>query len=579
MNGSDGGPQKRPVTCRTEQSGSGTQGNCLKVNSEESSSATDTEASSADANLKDIPSEGCLARITPVTVPGCASCLTTVFLLVTVGIAAAIFFADPDHVPWTHSITWIRLGLIVALIIAIPMLLHRFLNLWLEGEKSKFPDLEYAWYAGLQALVNNGVSIRSTPVYLIIGTKSEQQEKAIFAASNLGMRVEGVPEGPAPIHWYANPDGIYICCSDASWSSGLASLREELFLDAAGLAEESPVTAPEPAAPVNLPAAAAEIDDTNSGTMMLENFVIPGEGDQTSSLAREDTVSPATEISATMDNASEIDTRTSTEIEPVILSPQYAAASLQELQYLGQLLRRIREPACGINGIVSMLQLEAIHGTPEEMDELKNAIHADLEAIHYATQVFAPVTTLIVGLENERGFRELIRRVGKEKSTMQRFGKKFNVQVLANPHSLASLSAHVCGAFEDWCYFLFREEKSLSQTRNTRLYELLAKVRLSWKSQLGEILSKTIARRDTANKRPFIYSGCYVAATGSTPDRQGFVKGFLEKLGDEQEFVEWTEASLRADAWRKRFSGLGFLVSLALLGSLITMFVIAWLTQ
>ena len=439
--------------------------------------------------------------------------------------------------------------------------------------------MEYAWYSGLQALANNGVSIRSTPVYLIIGTKSEQQERSIFAASNLGMRVEGIPEGPAPIHWYANPDGIYICCSDASWTSGLAALREELILDAAGLAEAAPggVSDQAPVTPASTPspAAAPVIDDTNSGTMMLENFVIPNQ-DGTADLGKEDTVTASDDGGATMETMTSIDTPETSELEPVLLSPQYASTSLQELQYLGRLLRGIREPACAINGVIAMLQLEAIHGSPEEMDELKNAIHADLEAIHYSTQVYSPVTTLVVGLENERGFRELIRRVGKEKSQKQRFGKKFDVQLVPNAKSLSSLSAHVCGAFEDWCYFLFREQNSLSQTRNTRLYELLAKVRLSWKSQLADILEKILVRDGADTKQPFLFSGCYVAATGPTADRQGFVKGFLEKLGDEQEFVEWTENSLTADRWRRRFTIGGILACLTLSLSLLAMFIFHW---
>ncbi len=555
------------------------------MSSEESSN---TDGDGTDAEAPEQPREGCLSRLTPVTVPGCASCLTSLFLVITVIIAAVIFFTDPDHVPWEHTVGWFRIGMVVALVIAIPMLIGRLIRLWMEGESSRFPDMDFAWNAGLFALGTNGLSIRSIPIYLILGTKSEQQERAIFANANLGMRVEGVPEGPAPIHWYANPDGIYICCSDSSWSSALASLRDELMLEAVGKNDESPFQrtssselkpAPTQNAATPAPAAGPDLDPLG-GTLMLENFVIPEDQSSEDTIASSPTADAGSdtisESPSEFDSTSEMDDTEAPGIEPVILSPQYAAASLQELQYLGQLLRRIREPACAINGIVSMLQLEAIHGSTDEMEELRKAVHGDLEAIHYATQVYSPVTTLIVGLEQERGFRELIRRVGTEKASVQRFGKKFDVQVIPESTSMSDLSAHVCGAFEDWCYFLFREEKSMVHTRNTRLYELLAKVRLGWKGRLAEFLSQTIGRGDSATEEPFLFSGCYVAATGNSADKQGFVKGFLEKLKDEQEFVQWTDDATRSDNWRRRFAGIGMIAVVGLFLSLIGMVIYSW---
>ena len=132
---------------------------------------------------------------------------------------------------------------------------------------------------------------------------------------------------------------------------------------------------------------------------------------------------------------------------------------------------------------------------------------------------------------------------------------------------MKNLSAHVCGAFEDWCYTLFREEKSLSHPGNTRLYELLAKVRLGWKSKLSEILKHTVGVGEASNADDLpLYSGCYVAACGETPDRQGFVKGLLDKLKDEQEFVEWTDQAIRQDKTRKKLikAGLAFTAILML---------------
>lgn len=518
-----------------------------------------------EATDTDAMQQGCLARLTPVTPPGCAGCLTAIFLMVALLAAVTAFALDQNSVPWRHAISWWRVLTVIGLLVVIPLTVRRFVQIWIRGEESLFPDLDYAWSAGLHALASNGLSVRSIPIYLVLGSRSELQEKSLFVASGEGMRVEGVPAGPASIHWYANPDGIYICCSDASWCSGLASLREELMADAAGIGQEygnerKTAVALPPVSPASNASGMGESggDAEFSGTMLLDQFVVPSAGMVDSSVPVQESSAQAVEP--------DDDVSLAAPIEPVVLSQQYSSGSLQELRYLCKLLKQIREPICCINGVVSLVQLEAIHGNGEEMVELHKAIRGDLETIQYATQVKAPVTTLIVGMERERGFRELLRRVGKERARVQRFGKKFDVQVIPDATAMQNLSAHVCGAFEDWCYTLFREEKSLSRPGNTKLYELLAKVRLGWKARLGEILKHTVGVGDVSdgNDRP-LYSGCYVAACGETPDRQGFVKGFLDKLKDEQEFVEWTSQAVQQDKNRKKLMKWGLVSTLVIM--------------
>jgi hypothetical protein len=100
---------------------------------------------------------------------------------------------------------------------------------------------------------------------LVLGSSSERQEKAIMAASGLGFRVAGIPEGPAPLRWYANPDRIYIFCSDASRLSALARLVEKRALTngSSGVSNmDGPITmaaAPAPAPQVQSAPAAANV--------------------------------------------------------------------------------------------------------------------------------------------------------------------------------------------------------------------------------------------------------------------------------------------------------------------------------
>ncbi len=621
---------------------------------------------------------GCLTRLLPVTTPGCATWLTAIFMVVTVITVWSFFWLDPDHVPWRHSISLPRIALIGLLLLVIPFVVNRLLKLWLEGSPSPFPDLDYAWEEGLHALASNGLAIQSLPIFLIIGSRSEQQERAIMNAAGLRLRVAGVPEGPSALHWYANSEAIYLFCSDCAWSSAIASLREDLAAEAMARGidgtdpgnvalsdslyasvpppEVNPVTPPTPVpqatqnyagnygnpnAPYALPTSSLPQGSAEPirGTIMLDQYM-PSAGSPASQSPSNPSASPYTPLPPSSSRSSDDDAMRGTLLldeqrgsanrrtavpgfdppnvpygqspsgipspamssapmasipatppeseqsgtyrvsrpevvthEPVLVAPQYSSASLQELQYLGQKLRRARQSVCPINGILTLIQFESIHSTPAELEELQKAIRSDLATIRYAFGLRAPVTAMIVGLEKERGFRELVRRVGRERAVAQRFGRKFDVEAVPTEQEMRALTAHVCGAFEDWAYTLFREEQSLSRPGNTRLYELLSRVRCSWKQRLAEILVGGFGCEagKGAQEDSVLFSGCYFAATGDTPDRQAFVKGVVDKLSDEQEMIEWTREALRTNRRQNRWALAGVIGCVLLLLSLLFM--------
>ncbi|MDX1925743.1 MAG: type VI secretion protein IcmF/TssM N-terminal domain-containing protein [Pirellulaceae bacterium] len=586
---------------------------------------------------------GCLARIIPVTTPGCATLLTVVFLLSTVITVWVIFWLDPNNIPWRHSYSWWRILGILALVVAIPVVVYKTIEIWLEGAPVAYPEVDQAWRAGMQALAVNELSIDSVPIFLITGSSGEAQEKAIMSATGLNFSVEGVPQGPAPIHWYANSEAIYLFCTDASWTSALASLREEMAIEAAvlGINVESPVirqstldlansfsrsaasvptSTPVPASmpaatPTPMPVSAPEPNRPSSpgirGTLELNDFVNPtqpkapapiaspakGSGSFRGTLMLDDanvdapspapvnTPAPVPAVDqsrtswqasqtrpATMSLTGAVDTLS--DRKPILVSHQYSSACLQELQYIGHLVRRARQPLCAINGVLALIQLESIHSSQAELEELQRAIRADLETIRHSFQLKVPVSALVVGLEKERGFRELISRVGRERAMNQRFGRRFDIQAIPARDQMVALATHLCGVFEDWTYTLFREEHALTRPGNTRLYELLSKVRCTWKGRLGDILSggfgcDTNKREENAS---VLFSGCYFAATGDAPDRQAFVKGVIEKMGEEQELIEWTQEALSANKRQNIAANLGAIVAIGLTVSLTLMY-------
>jgi hypothetical protein len=249
--------------------------------------------------------------------------------------------------------------------------------------------------------------------------------------------------------------------------------------------------------------------------------------------------------------------------QPALLPANEAAEQTRRLAYLAQLLRQQRAPLCGVNGVLTLLPFHTMEAGPGEAEELEKAVKTDQSTLQKTLRLRYPVTAVVAGLEAERGFSELIRRVGRERAAAQRFGRGFNLRSRATAEELAAFSAHVCGAFEDWVYTLFREQGALTRPGNTLLYSLLCKVRCNMKDRLTDILAAGYGA-DTdrrSNEAPILFSGCYFAATGPTEDRQAFVRAVFDKLDEEQEEVEWTPEAVAEDRRHRRAALAGFVVS------------------
>ncbi len=466
-----------------------------------------------------------------------AAWLSAFALLVVVAIAWMTFFVEPESVPWRHAMTPGRVIAVVCLLILIPLVVYRVLKLWLEGDTSRFPDLDFAWRAGVTALERNGVDLATVPIYLVLGAASERQERLLFDAAGLGLRVHDVPEGPAPLHWYAGPEAVFLCCTEASWMSALSAFDATRALTemASSLTSlESPtaspympaaadqpamayqpqaLAAPQQAAlpaprPAAMPAATAPMpgggNEDIRGTIMLGqyaaglaaqasqapmaqplppqqapvdlNFGIPPQGGGPAGAAEESGPIGGTmmlQAPIQLPNRQAVAPRpvvgaapptfTAAQRQASVLSPQESAEQLERLQHVCTLLRRARQPLCAINGVLALLPLTTVQGSPREVDELQRAAKSDLRTIGRTLELRCPVTALVVGLEQEAGFRELVRRVGRDRAAVQRFGQRYDVRSQATAEEMNALCADVCGAFEDWVYTLFREQGALSR--------------------------------------------------------------------------------------------------------------------
>ncbi len=501
-----------------------------------------------------------------------ASCLSFLFLVVAaVTTWTFLFFFNPDSISFFSAQGLIRLILILALILVIPIAVFRTITLWMMRESSKYPDVNYAWLAGVDALTEHGMSLRSAPIFLILGTGDERTRRNFMHAAGYDFRVNSVPDGPAPLHWYASPDAIFIVLSDASWlhaaSAATKPIGRLLPSDqprpgVRGAEIRGTIVADEPEA--DSPAASNDgVGEQPEGAKSTEPA--PAELDPASLRG---TMVPPTDLSRPVPKP------VSRRKKPRRITSQASTQLLRRLQLVCSLIRQARHPVCPINGILTLLPFEAIQSLEFDIEELERAISADLSVAQRELQLRCPVTAVVTGMERERGFRELIRRVGQQRAARQRFGQRFDLRTTPTVQELERFASHVGGTFEDWVYTQFAEKDALSRPGNPLLFALLCRVRRSVGTRLKSVLGAGFGFDESiSNSVPIIFSGCYFAATGPRGDRQAFVHGLFDKLSDEQEEIEWTAAAIRDDRRNRLLTLVGWLVGLALLAAMLGLFI------
>ena len=248
-----------------------------------------------------------------------------------------------------------------------------------------------------------------------------------------------------------------------------------------------------------------------------------------------------------------------------------ASENCLRLAYLCRILRKSRKGHCGINGVLALLPFQLTHLISSEIDAISQAARDDLQTIQETLRLKFPVTALLLGLEREKGFKELVRRLPPD-LLARRLGGRFDIRTLPTSEQLNQYSDELCYIFEEWVQNLFRQENALPQQRgNRRLYELVCRVRNQLKPRLRLVLGDSFGYSDAEDppmpleKAPF-FSGCYFAACGEKNEQNAFVRGVLvDKLIAEQSSVEWTSAALVENRINRSIAAAGWFFALGFL--------------
>ncbi len=161
-------------------------------------------------------------RLSGLSLPARAAILVAVFLVISVITALVAFRFTQDRVAMEYWFNPVRVIVIAVLVVVIPIVVYYVLRLWLEGDQSRYPDIDSAWRAGLAQLQQRGLSPARIP-FSCRGDGLRSGGKSVVSRVLHGIAGEERAGRRRQLRWYANPDGIYLVCSDTSSLSRLAS--------------------------------------------------------------------------------------------------------------------------------------------------------------------------------------------------------------------------------------------------------------------------------------------------------------------------------------------------------------------
>lgn len=507
-----------------------------------------------------------------------ASCLTGLILLLLVaGTVLYVWLVDPSVIPARHAWGFWRLLLVGVLLIVIPIVVFRAVTLWIMGEGPRFVDIDFSWRAGIEAMAKQGLDLKSAPLFLVVGGGSQKLRKNVMAAVGKDFLVNGVPDRPAPLHWYVTRDAIYLFIDDAAWTNLAArkyraSVRGRRGRKGPGdrPAGKGPAAGQRPIISTLVPGAGSGETPTAADAGTLSGAELPSDAQPPGGRPRAAGRRPAAyfgTLSPDQVGPTDVALPARPDTDPPIVrrarptGSEESSLQLRRLEAVCAKLKRHRQPVCPLNGVLVLLPFDLLQASRPDIEEVERALSADLSTAQNELQIRCPVTALVVAMEQERGFCELIRRIGRDHAAKQRFGQRFDIRREPTEDELRRFSTYVCGVFEDWVYTLFKEDKVLSHAGNPALYNLLCKVRRSFQARLSDVLAKGFGFDPQVDYHPLLFSGCYFAATGDQPEKQAFVSGVLSKLREEQEDLEWTDAALDADHRRRRMATIGWCVA------------------
>jgi hypothetical protein len=456
---------------------------------------------------------------------------------------------------------WLREGflpILFLLVYALGWLGWWLWKLLLPGEEeSAFPDIDKAWDEAMDALRQAGIGLSDAPLFLVLGRPAGREE-LLFEASHLAFDVKQVPpRRDAPLHVYANRDGIYVTCPGASLLGRQAAIL-------AGEVGEAP----------------PDVDDRVEQS--TENATLRPE-QQPMVRAIKDILARAQKQGRGYDQLTPEERREIARLErqdrprPSLLKDSTQADELTaRLAHLCRLIVRDRYPYCPVNGILLLFPLAATE-TSDLAGQTGDVCRRDLGTVRRVFRVHCPLLALLGDLQTATGFHEFVGHFS-QKQREQRLGQRFphvaDVPPEELPRAVDDMTAWLChSVLPTWVYKNLQVEmpgKEAEREGLVRANGLLCRF-LNEMRERKPHLSLMLRRALPIDAGgPLLFGGCYLAGTGADAGQdQAFVRGVFSRLTKEQGVLLWADEALAEDQAGRRWATWGYSLLVLVAGALV----------
>ena len=446
--------------------------------------------------------------------------IVALFQFVVVALAASVVLGAGDRAVLQ---SWWSPGKALALlllVVLVPLLVYQAARLWLEHQGGRWPDIAAAWTAAGNELGRQQISLTDAPLFLVLGSDGGELERALLAESSTPLLVQQSPAGGGPLHVFASREAIFVCFSGAGQTAFTAASIRSALADG-GQPSSGPLAGATPDAVVDHAAAALQ-----SGSVS-------------------------------------VDARPTTRSSPPSRSAKERRDAADRLEFACDQLRQSRVPLASINGVLVLLTLQVNRPADADAVRLGEAVGEDLATITRVLGVRAPVTLLAGVLQDDPAIDDLLPRLDAGKRAAA-FGQPFPVGLPPTAEHLHALAFNATGSLNDRLAELLLDPRRIAeQPANRHLLAMLGRMRLDVSTQIARVLQQAFSadlHGGTDGRRGILplLAGCYVASISGDAGRRAFGRGLLDRVVQLQGELDWTDESLRAEAWAARTSRLLF---------------------
>ncbi len=417
---------------------------------------------------------------------------------------------------------------LLLLLVLVPVLVYQAARLWLEHQGGRWPDIAAAWSAALAELGRQQISLTESPLFLVLGSDGGELERALFTETPSPLVLNQSPAGGGPLHVFASREAIFVCFSGAGQTAIAAKAARTKLADgnrtsSASLAVADPNMV---------------VDKTLAGQVSGDGHRAerPGSLPQSGKERRQAT---------------------------------------DRLEFACDQLRLARIPLAAINGVVVLLPLQMNHTAAAEATSIGQAVGEDLATMTRVLGVRASVTVVAGVLQDDPAIDDLLTRQDSGKRSAA-CGQPFPPGLPPTPEHLQAIALQVTGSLIDRLAELLLDPRRIAQQpANRHLLAMLGRLRLNLSPQIARVLQQALSpdlHGGVDGRRCILplFAGCYVASISGNPDRQAFVRGLFDAIVQMQGELDWTDESLRAEAWAGRMSRILFtaavLMAVAIVG-------------